>query len=142
MGDWDSSADFIGCPPGARCADSRRYQTSLDGVMQPCRKDTEQLTGRTSDDVRNEVWRVSSWGKKAALIGAPLRGSMCISNACLEAPIIYFESSGLENFRFDKYQIPATGLIGNAPFVDQYTVAIDLHNERFGLYRGSLAGAN
>ena len=101
----------------------------------------EQLTGRMPTDDRNDVWSLSSWGKKASLIGAPLRGSMCISNACLEAPMVYFESSGLKNFQFDKYPFPATGLVGNAPFVDRYSIVIDLPNRRFGLYRGSLAGA-
>jgi hypothetical protein len=40
--------------------------------------------------------------------------------------MIYFERSGLENLRFDKYKFPANGLIGNAVLMNQYSVVIDL----------------
>jgi hypothetical protein len=102
----------------------------------------EQLTGRTPADDRNDVWSLSSWDKKASLIGAPLRGSMCISNACLEEPMVYYESSGLKNFRFDKYPFPAIGLVGNAPFVERYSIVVDVFNKRFGLFKGPLSSRN
>jgi hypothetical protein len=52
--------------------------------------------------------------------------------------MIYFETSGLENLRFDKYSFPASGLIGNAVFMNQYSVMVDLAGQRLGLIKGSL----
>jgi hypothetical protein len=84
------------------------------------------------------VWTVKSWGKDAALIGARLPSSLCIGNACIDSLMIYFERSGLENLRFDKYKFPTNGLIGNAVFIYQYSMALDLAGQRLGLMNGSL----
>ena len=97
------------------------------------------LTRRQPDDPANEVWKVSSWGKDAALIGARLPSSMCVGSACIDSPMIYFEKSGLENLRFDKYRYPASGLIGNAVFMNRYSVIIDLAGQRLGLVKGPLS---
>ena len=97
------------------------------------------MTGRKPDDPTNEVWTVKSWGKDAALIGARLPNSLCVGAACIDSPMIYFERSGLENLRFDKYKFPASGLFGNAVFLDQYSVVVDLAGQRLGLMKGSLS---
>lgn len=86
------------------------------------------------------MWTVSSWGKNAALIGAPLPGSLCVGTACIDSPAIYFEPSGLQNLQFDRYPYPASGLIGNAVFLDRYSVVVDLQGQRLGLVGGSLSG--
>ncbi|MFN7932825.1 MAG: hypothetical protein U0R19_05825 [Bryobacteraceae bacterium] len=99
-----------------------------------------ELTGRRPEDAGNTVWKVKSWGNDAALVGARMSGPLCVGTACVEGPMVYFESSGLENLRFDKYPYPAEGLIGNAVFLDQYSVVVDLAGQRLGLVKGSLAG--
>jgi hypothetical protein len=98
-----------------------------------------EFTQRRPEDPGNEIWQVSSWGNDAALVGARLPTALCVGGACIDSPLIYFERSGLENLQFDKYGYPASGLIGNAIFVNEYSVIIDLAAQRLGLMKGSLS---
>jgi hypothetical protein len=97
-----------------------------------------EWTHRRPDDPANVIVRVNSWGKQAVLVGAPIPGTLCIGSACLFHPLIYFESSGLENIDFDKLSSVASGVIGNLPFDGRFTVIVDIPGRRFGLLRGSL----
>jgi hypothetical protein len=117
------------------------YDTGSSALpMVTTRERWSDLTRRQPDDPTNEVWKVNSWGKDAALVGARLPSSLCVGSACIDSPMIYFETSELENLRFDKYRFPASGLIGNAVFMNQYSVIVDLAGQRLGLIKGSLSG--
>ena len=131
---------FVSVRIGGRDVSGFFYDTGSSALpLVTTRERWSDLTGRKPDDPANEVWTVKSWGKDAALIGARLPGSLCIGAACIDSPMIYFERSGLENLRFDKYKFPANGLIGNAIFMDQYSVVVDLASQRLGLMKGSLS---
>jgi hypothetical protein len=97
-----------------------------------------KLTGRQPDDERNQTQIGTTWGKEVKWIGAPIRGDMCIGNACVAAPIAWFPTLALPALDFDKYPFKTTGLFGNAPFDGRYTVVVDLPHKHFGLMEGSL----
>ena len=98
-----------------------------------------ELTGRQPEDPANDIWTIKSWGKDAPLVGAPLKGEMCVARACISDPLVYFESSGLEGLDFDRYPYKAAGLFGNVPFDGRFTVIVDVEHGRFGLAAGSIA---
>ena len=98
-----------------------------------------ELTGRRPDDPANDIWTIKSWGKDAPLIGAPMKGELCVARACISDPLVYFESSGLEGLDFDRYPYKTSGLFGNVPFDGRYTVVVDVPHGRFGLVAGSIA---
>lgn len=98
-----------------------------------------EWTGQQPDDPRNRVMTVKAWDKYARLVGAPLKGSLCVGEACLPAPLAFFESTGLQTSDFDRYPLRIAGLIGNVLFDGRYTVIVDVPHRRFGLFAGSLA---
>jgi hypothetical protein len=69
--------------------------------------------------------------------GAPLKGSMCVGQACVTAPVLYFDSTGLENLDFERYPFQTSGCFGNVPFDGRFTVVLDLPHRRFGVMAGS-----
>jgi hypothetical protein len=95
-------------------------------------------TGRRPDDPRNLVMFAKSWDNQVRLVGAPLKGDLCVGAACLPAPLAFFETTGLATSDFDRYPFKIAGLIGNRLFEGRYTVMIDLAHRRLGLYPGSL----
>jgi hypothetical protein len=76
---------------------------------------------------------VSSWGKEVALVGAPVKGTLTIGTLQVPNAIAYFESTGI---------VETDGFLGNALFYDEYTIIIDLRENRFGLLRNQLDGAH
>jgi hypothetical protein len=97
-----------------------------------------EWTARQPDDPRNSLMMTEAWGKPVKLLGAPLKGSLCLGGACLDKPLAFFESTGVSTSDFDHYPFPISGLIGNVLFDGRFTVIVDLPHQRFGLYAGSL----
>jgi hypothetical protein len=98
-------------------------------------------TGRSANDPNNTVMRVWSWDRYVTLIGAPIRGTLCVGGACLDSPLAFFESSGAPNADFNRYPFYIGGVFGNALFDRRFTVILDVPHRRFGLFRGSLSQA-
>jgi hypothetical protein len=86
----------------------------------------------------NTVLKVWAWDRYINLVGAPIKGALCVGKACLDSPLAFFESSGAANCDFDRYPFSIAGVIGNALFDGRWTVVVDLPRRRFGLLRGSL----
>lgn len=97
-----------------------------------------EWTNRRADDLRNSTMRVNSWGRTAVLIGAPLTGTLCVGRACADHPVVFFESSGLQNLSFEEGSSTGSALIGNVLFDGRFTVIVDLAGRRLGLFEGSL----
>jgi len=95
-------------------------------------------TNRREDDSRNSVVRANSWSRTAILIGAPLTGTLCAGRACIDHPLIFFESSGLQNLSFEGASSMGAALIGNVLFDGRFTVIVDLARARLGLFKGSV----
>lgn len=74
-----------------------------------------------------------SWGKIARLKGRRADNVWKIGGLSIEKPLIFYESSGLENFDF--VAINADGLVGNAVFYDNYIITLDLINNKFGIMK-------
>jgi len=92
-----------------------------------------RLTGLQGTEKSNIRIKVSSWGKEVTLVGAPVKGTLTIGTLQVPNAIAYFESTGL---------VETDGLLGNALFYDEYTIIIDLRENRFGLLRNQLDGAH
>jgi hypothetical protein len=91
------------------------------------------LTGRAGEAEATTKMTVNSWGKPAALVGAPAVGALEVGEVRLERPVIYYW--GNEPGFFRKWFRPATGLIGNLPFWDE-VVVLDLgERPAFGILR-------
>jgi len=97
-----------------------------------------ELTQRRPDDPANLTLRGNSWGQQMVLIGAPMKGALCIGSACLTNQVVYCEGSHLPNLDFDRYSFILSGLFGNVPFDHRFTVIVDISRRRFGLFNGSL----
>ncbi len=97
-----------------------------------------ELTHRRPDDPSNSVLRGSAWGQQAVLIGAPIKGVLCIGSACLTNPVVYCEGSHLPNMDLDRYSFIASGVFGNVAFDRRFTVIVDISGRRLGLLNGSL----
>ena len=85
-----------------------------------------RLTGRQGTEKNNIRIKVPSWGKETALVGAPVKGKLTIGTLQVSNPIAYFESTGI---------VETDGFLGNALFYDEYTIIIDLRENRFGILR-------
>ena len=92
-----------------------------------------ELTGRQPSDPANERAVGESWGKQKTVIGAPLKGEMCVGKACFAHPMVYFDPSGPDR----DPEFP--GVIGIAPFDYHYSLVLDLAHQRLGIYKGSIA---
>lgn len=92
------------------------------------------LTGRTSQEADNVIWRVSSWGSIIDEVGAPALGSMQIGAFRSDHPLVFHqaERSAHPDF-FASVPYHVGGTIGNALFYDKDVVIIDLPHRRFGV---------
>lgn len=97
-----------------------------------------EWTGRQPGDAGNRQLKVNSWGREVSLVGAPLKGRMCVGEACVTAPLVFFEPTGIANLDFNRYGFPIDGVFGNVPFDGRFTVVLDVPHRRFGLLEGSL----
>lgn len=88
------------------------------------------FTGRTGKESSNEVWRVNSWGKEVALIGAPVAGDLLLGSARLDRPLVFFVFSGDASL----------SLFGNALFLDRFIVVVGCPHHRFGLIKPTPTG--
>jgi len=85
-----------------------------------------RLTGLQGTEKSTIQIKVPSWGEETALVGAPVKGTLTIGTFTVSNPVAYFESRGL---------VETDGLLGNALFYDEYTIIIDLQENRFGILR-------
>jgi hypothetical protein len=107
-------------------------------AMMTGRRNWTEWTNRRDDDISNSTMRGNSWGRTAVVIGAPLTGALCVGRACADHPIVFFESSGLQNLSFEEGSSMGSALIGNVLFDGRFTVIVDLAGRRLGLFEGSL----
>jgi hypothetical protein len=101
-----------------------------------------ELTGRKGDEEDNDYLEVPAWGgEKVTLVGAKAKGILRLGDLEIEDPMIYFDShipaSGLMRLlvRVGIRMFRVNGIMGNAPFYDEYTVILDLRQNRFGFLK-------
>jgi len=120
------------------------FGDSLDGALEDLVSRASMLPITTT----KEIWRrltglqgteestirikVPSWGEEVSLVGASVKGILTIGTLQVWNPIASFESTGI---------VETDGLLGNALFCDEYTIIIDLRENRFGILRNQLDGA-
>ncbi|MGB8658022.1 MAG: hypothetical protein WCE90_09610 [Candidatus Zixiibacteriota bacterium] len=93
----------------------------------------QKLTGLQGDEKNNIRMSVPSWGQEAVLIGAPAKGELKFGTLRVTSPMVYFDTTGMIAFSQGPFQ--ADGLLGNALFYDEYTVILDLIQNRFGILK-------
>jgi hypothetical protein len=91
----------------------------------------QKFTGLKGNEKNLTRLKVLSWGKEDITLGAPARGPLRIGELTVDHPMVYFDSTGLNDYT--KWPFKTDGLIGNQVFYDHYTVIIDLINNRFGI---------
>jgi len=74
-----------------------------------------------------------SWGETAVFKGAKAQNNWNFGGLTIEKPLIFHETSGLENLDFHAYPYRLDGVLGNAVFYDDYIITIDLKNNKFGI---------
>ncbi|MCX5752305.1 MAG: retropepsin-like aspartic protease, partial [Candidatus Krumholzibacteria bacterium] len=89
----------------------------------------QRLTGLRGNEKSTIRITVPSWGKEVSLVGAPVKGTLTIGTLQVSNPVAYFASTGL---------VETDGLLGNALFYDEYTIIIDLRENRFGILKNQL----
>jgi hypothetical protein len=101
-----------------------------------------ELTGRKGDEEDNDYLEVPAWGgEKVTLVGAKAKGILRLGDLEIEDPMVYFDShipaSGLMRLlvRVGIRMFGVNGIMGNAPFYDEYTVILDLRQNRFGFLK-------
>ena len=90
------------------------------------------MTGLQGTEKNTIRIKVPYWGEEVSLVGAPVKGTLTIGTLKVSNPIAYFESTGI---------VETDGLLGNALFYDEYTIIIDLRQNRFGILRNRPDGA-
>ncbi|MCX5801191.1 MAG: hypothetical protein NTX17_07390 [Candidatus Eisenbacteria bacterium] len=93
----------------------------------------QKLTGRKGTESSNVRVRVSSWGQEVVLIGAPAKGMLRFGELQVEHPMAYFDSTG--SIDFSNWPFKTDGLLGNALFYHDFTVVLDLQQNRFGILK-------
>jgi len=104
----------------------------------------QKLTGKKSDEKDNHYLEVPAWGeKKVTLVGAKAKGILKLADLEIEDPMIYYDphipASGAMGLlvRVGIRIFGINGIIGNAPFYDEYAVIFDLRQNRFGFLKSS-----
>jgi hypothetical protein len=99
----------------------------------------QKLTGKKGNEKDNHYLEVPAWGgEKVTLVGARAKGILKLGDLEIEDPMIYFDShipaSGVKSLlvRVGIRIFGVNGIMGNAPFCDEYTVILDLQQNRFG----------
>jgi len=106
----------------------------------------QKLTGKKGNEKDNHYLEVPAWGeKKVTLVGAKAEGILKLADLEIENPAIYYDShipaSRIMSLlvRMGIRIFGVNGIIGNAPFYDEYTVILDLLQSRFGFLKSSQA---
>ena len=106
----------------------------------------QKLTDKKGNEKDNHYLEVPAWGeKKVTLVGAKVKGILKLADLEIEDPMIYFDSripaSGIMSLlvRVGIRIFGVNGIMGNAPFYDEYTVILDLQQNRFGFSKSSQA---
>jgi hypothetical protein len=101
-----------------------------------------KLTGKKGNEKDNYYLEVPAWGeKKVTLVGARAKGVLKLADLEIEDPMIYYDShipaSGVMSLlvRVGIRIFGVNGILGNAPFYDEYTVIFDLQQNRFGFLK-------
>lgn len=99
----------------------------------------EKFTGKKVTEQGNCHLEVPAWrGKKVSLVGAKAKGILRLRDLEIENPMIYlFPLSGIKHFlmRMGMSIFRVNGLMGNEPFYNEYTVILDLQQNRFGFLK-------
>jgi hypothetical protein len=100
----------------------------------------EKFTGKK--DTQGDCYlELPAWGKKVSLVGAKAKGSLRLRDLEIENPMIYFDPHlpviGLKRFlmRIGMLIFKVNGIMGNEPFYNEYTVILDLQQNRFGFLK-------
>jgi hypothetical protein len=97
-----------------------------------------KLTGKKANEQGNHCLEVPAWGTKVSLTGAKAKGILKLGDLEIEDPMIYFDPhvpvSGIKRLlmRIGMRIFNVNGIMGNAPFYNEYTVILDLQQNRFG----------
>ncbi len=99
------------------------------------REEWMRLTQRQTDDPRNSRYTLPSLNDKwLETIGAPMNGRLKLGPVSAKNAMVFFIDDA--TFRVDR--IPKTrGIIGNALFVREYAVVIDIPGRRMGFIRSA-----
>jgi len=91
----------------------------------------QQFTGREGKETDNIFIEAPAWGNYITVIGAPSKEEMIISDFELGKPMIYYSEKTPDRYKGSGLD----GLMGNAPFFDDYIVILDGIEQRFGLVK-------
>jgi len=91
----------------------------------------QQFTGREGKETDNIFIEAPAWGNYITLVGAPSKEEMIISDFKLGKPMIYYSEKTPDLYKGSGLD----GLMGNAPFFDDYIVILDGIEQRFGLVK-------
>jgi hypothetical protein len=89
----------------------------------------------------NHYLELPAWGKKVSLIGAKAKGILRLRDLEIENPMVYFDShlpvSGIKRFlmRIGMSIFKVNEIMGNEPFYNEYTVILDLQQNRLGFLK-------
>lgn len=91
----------------------------------------QTITGCTGSGDASVVRKVSSWGSRVTAVGCPGREPLVIGSVRIPEAVVYYLEE--QPRLFEGWPFPATGLVGNAPFLDR-VVVLDLGlRPRFGI---------
>lgn len=86
-------------------------------------EDWKAMTGNSGEEPSNIKVAGYAWGKPMNFIGAETKGEFEIGSIKLGKQFAFYRSEPLDFFK--KFPIPATGTIGNVPFLDK-VIVLDL----------------
>jgi len=91
----------------------------------------QQFTGREGKETDNIFIEAPAWGNYITLVGAPSKEEMIISDFDLGKPMIFYSEKTPDPYKGSGLD----GLMGNAPFFEDYIVILDGIEHRFGLVK-------
>lgn len=91
----------------------------------------QQITGRAGDEIDNTYIEATAWGNSITVIGAPTQEETIVSGIELGNPMVYYVEDKPDYFN----GWGVDGLMGNAPFFEDYIVILDGIEQRFGLVK-------
>lgn len=101
----------------------------------------QKFTGKKCTQQGDYYLELPAWGKKVSLIGAKAKGILRLRDLEIENPMVYFDPhlpiSGIKRFlmRIGMSIFKVNGIMGNEPFYNEYTVILDLQQNRLGFLK-------
>jgi hypothetical protein len=101
----------------------------------------QKFTGKKGTEQDNRYLKVPAWDQKVTLVGAQAKGILKLRELEIENPTIYFDphvpASGIKRLliRMGIRMFKVNGIMGNEPFHNEYTVILNLQQNRLGFLK-------